>query len=84
MITALTAHLSTPAEIETAFDLPRSHAARALRLEGYGIEIGTPADFVLLEAADARTALRLQPPRRYVVRNGRVVATSSIERHTRV
>jgi cytosine deaminase len=84
MITALTAHMSTPEEIETAFDLPRSHGAEALRLEGYGIEVGTPADFVLLEAADAREALRLQPPRRYVVRNGRVVATTSVERHTRL
>ncbi len=84
MIAALTAHLTTPAEIETAFDMPRSHAAKAMRLEGYGIEVGTPADFVLLEAADAREALRLQPPRRYVVRNGRVVATSSVERHIRL
>ena len=83
MLTALTAHLSTPTEIETAFDLPRSNAAKALRLEGYGIEPGNPADFVLLAATTAREALRLQPPRRHVVRNGRVVATTSVQRNTR-
>ena len=83
MLTALTAHLSTPAEIEAAFDLPRSNAAGALRLEGYGIEPGSPADFVLLAADNAREALRLQPPRRYVVRNGRVVAKTSVTRSTR-
>ena len=68
---------------ETAFDLPRSNAAKALRLEGYGIEPGNPADFVLLATVTAREALRLQPPRRYVVRNGRVVATTSVQRNTR-
>ena len=80
MITALTAHLSSAAEIEAAFDLPRSRAAQVMRLEGYGLLLGTPADFVLLEADCAREALRLQPPRRYVIRNGRVVAGTRIER----
>jgi cytosine deaminase len=80
MLTALTAHLSTPEELETAFDMPRSHGARVMRLEGYGITEGTPADLVLLEAADAREALRLQPPRRFVIRNGRVVAATRQER----
>ena len=79
MITALTSHLSTPAEIEAAFDLPRHRAAEVMRLPGYGIEVGTPADLVLLEAASAREALRMQPPRRYVVRNGEVVAENRTE-----
>lgn len=79
MITALTAHLSTPEEIQIAFNMPRSHAARALRLDGFGLEVGNQANFTLLEASDAQDALRLQPPRRYVVRGGRILAENWVE-----
>ncbi len=79
LVTALTAHLSTPDEIQTAFDMPRWRAARALRLSDYGLEIGNPADFTLFEADNAQDALRLQPPRRYVVRGGRILAENRVE-----
>lgn len=79
MVTALTAHLSTPDEIQTAFDMPRWRAAKALRLSEYGLEMGNPANFTLIEAVDAQDALRLQPARRYVVRGGRILAEKVIE-----
>ena len=79
MITALTAHLSTPDEIQTAFNMPRSHAAKALRLVDYKLEVGSPANFTLIEASNAQDALRLQPARRYVVREGRILAENLIE-----
>ncbi|MCK6451889.1 MAG: amidohydrolase family protein [Alphaproteobacteria bacterium] len=49
-------------------------AARIMGLEGYGIEKGCHADFVLLQAKDPVEAIRLRPPRLAVVRRGRVVA----------
>jgi len=74
MITALAAHLTRPEEIDTAFDMPRQRAARALRLEGYGLKVGNPADIVLLDARDALEALRVQPVERAVIRGGRLVS----------
>lgn len=80
MITSLTAHLTSPEEIEYAFNMPRYHAARTLRLEKYGLAVGFPADFTLFEAPDAGEALRLQPPRRFVIRAGKIVAETKVER----
>lgn len=79
MITALAAHMSTPDEIQAVFDMPRRHAAHILKLEGYGLHVGAPADLVVLDAATPQEALRLQPPRRYVVRNGNLVAETRVE-----
>ncbi len=79
MFTSVTAHLTAPDEIETAFDMPRGRAARALRLTGYGVAVGAPADMVFLPAADAQEALQLQPAQRKVVRNGRVVADTTVQ-----
>jgi cytosine/creatinine deaminase len=79
LVTALTAHLSTPAEIQTAFDMPRQRAAQALRLADYEIQAGAPANFTLFAATNAQDALRLQPPRRYVVRGGRILAENVVE-----
>jgi cytosine deaminase len=83
MFTSITAHLTTPDEVRICFDMPRARAARVLGLREYGLAPGLPADLVLLPARDAQEALQAQPPRRYVVRNGRIVATSRLER-TRV
>ncbi len=80
MITSITAHLTTPEEIETAFDMPRRAAARALRLENYELRPGAPANLVLFPAGGAQEALQLQPPRRYVVRRGQVAASTQVVR----
>ncbi|MFC0134488.1 cytosine deaminase [Massilia eurypsychrophila] len=48
--------------------------ARILGLEGYGLEPGCHADFVLLDAASTVEAIRLRAARRLVVRRGVVVS----------
>ena len=78
LITAHAAHLASPDEIRAAFDMPRYRAARMLRLPRYGVEVGAPADLVLLDAASAVEALRRQPPRRAVIRAGRVLAETRV------
>ena len=80
MITSLTAHLTTPEEIEYAFNMPRYNAAKVLRLEQYQLVSGFPANFTLFEAPNAVEALRLQPPRRLVIRNGKIVAETKMVR----
>jgi cytosine deaminase len=74
LITAHAAHLASPQEIRAAFDMPRYHAARMLHLEHYGVTVGAPADLVILDAASPVEALRRQPPRRYVIRAGQILA----------
>jgi len=75
MVTSIAAHLTRPDEIQTAFDMPRWRAAQALNLKGYGIFAGAPANIVFLAAENAREALRLQPLKRLVIRNGNLVST---------
>ena len=52
------------------------NAARILGLDGYGLEPGCNADFVVLQARDPIEAIRLRAARLYVVRRGKVVAES--------
>jgi cytosine/adenosine deaminase-related metal-dependent hydrolase len=44
--------------------------ARAARSPDYGIAPGNKADLVVLGAPSVHEALRLQPPRRHVIKNG--------------
>ncbi len=78
LITAHAAHLGAPDEIQAAFDMPRYHAARLWRKEGYGIRVGAEANLIVLDATSAVEALRRQPTRRYVIRNGRLLAESQL------
>ena len=57
-----------------AFDAVTVNPARALHLEGYGLEKGCNADFVVLQAKDPIEAIRLKANRLKVVRRGKVIA----------
>lgn len=73
---AHTAHMSSQNEIKEAFDLPRYKAARVLRLDDYGMEVGCEANLVLFQAVSAADALRRQPERLNVIRKGEVLVQS--------
>ena len=73
---AHTAQLTLPHELETVFDMVTKNGARAARLSGYGIAPGCQADLVVIDAPSVQESLRLQPPRRYVIKAGEVVAES--------
>jgi cytosine deaminase len=64
----------TDAELTAAFDVVTAAGARALRLEGYGIEVGAKADFVTLDAEHVPLAVVSVPKNRRVFRHGRLVA----------
>ena len=66
--------LDTDDELRFAYELVTANAARALRLEGYGLAVGNPADFVLVEAACLPQAVAAPPPRRVTFKRGRRVA----------
>jgi cytosine deaminase len=65
---------NTDAELAVAFDLVTEAAAKALRLEGYGLRVGARADFVTLNAAHIPEAVVSAPQGRSVYRDGRLVA----------
>jgi cytosine deaminase len=67
-------YLTTPELIEEAFLMPLDNAARAFRVEPYGIEVGNPADLVLLPVSSVVDAIRLHPAPRMVLRNGQILA----------
>lgn len=64
----------TDDELAAAFDLATAAAARALRLENYGLAEGANADFVVLDAAHVQEAVVARPVRRQVYKAGRLVA----------
>jgi cytosine deaminase len=82
LLAAHAAHLSLPAQIEQVFAMPTVNAAKVLRVQDYGLRPGCAADVVILDAPDAAEAIRLQAPRRWVVKRGRVVAETEIRRQT--
>jgi cytosine deaminase len=77
------AQMSGHDEIAAVYDLVTTNAARTLRIaDRYGIEEGKPASFIVLDARDPHDALRLVPARLHVVKEGRVVATTTPARST--
>jgi cytosine/creatinine deaminase len=50
--------------------------AAILHLEGYGLEPGCLADFVVLDAADPIDAIRTKAARLFVLRRGKVIASA--------
>ena len=72
------AQMSSQDARRRCFDAVTVNAARALGLEGYGLEPGCRADFVLLQARSPVEAIRLRAQRLLVVRGGAVIARSPL------
>src|SRR5262245_55540966 len=72
------AQLTLPHELEQVMDMITVNAARAARVSNYGIAPGMTADLVVVEVPSVHEALRLQPPRLYVFKDGREVARSTM------
>jgi cytosine/creatinine deaminase len=65
-------------ELKLALDMVTSAAARVLRVKGYGIAVGGPADFVAVEAGSVAEAVATRPRRKFVIKDGRVVAKDGV------
>ncbi len=61
-------------ELLGALDAVTHSAARALGIADYGLEVGCPADFVLVKAENTQDAMVRRPHERIVVKAGRIVA----------
>ena len=79
-VAAHAGHLVTPALIRAAFEMPGYRAARTFRMDDYGIEVGRPASLLLLPVESEVDALRLHPAPTLVMREGRVLVRTRVER----
>jgi cytosine/creatinine deaminase len=70
------AQMTSQAGMRQCFDAVTVNSARILGLEGYGLEVGCKADFVLLQARSPVEAIRLRAQRLLVVRGGTVIASA--------
>ncbi|WP_102106893.1 amidohydrolase family protein [Oceaniglobus roseus] len=70
------AQMTSRAAIRQCFDAVTVNAAKAMGLEGYGLEEGCRGDLVILQAADPAEAIRLSPARLAVVKGGKVISTT--------
>ncbi|CAN7195224.1 amidohydrolase family protein [Rhizobium sp. LjRoot30] len=68
----------TDEELALAFDVVTEGSARALRLEGYGLTVGSKADFVTLAAEHVPEAVIGVPKGRAVYKAGRLVARDGV------
>ncbi|TXH48248.1 MAG: cytosine deaminase [Burkholderiaceae bacterium] len=62
------------AGLELALSMATFGGARVMRLRDYGLDAGCRADLVLVDAECAAEAVAAHPPRRLVLRHGRIVA----------
>jgi cytosine deaminase len=68
--------MTSQAAMRQCFEAVTTHPARLLGLEGYGLQAGCHADFVLLQARDPIEAIRLRAARLSVWRRGRLLASN--------
>ena len=65
-------------EVEMALDVCTYGGAAVMRLAGYGLQPGDAADLVLVDGEALAEAVATRPPRRLVVKRGRVVARDGL------
>lgn len=78
MIVGYRSGFNTDAELALAFDMITSHAARALKLESYGIVEGGAADLLVIDAQHVQEAVISRPKPRDVYKAGRLVASNGV------
>lgn len=65
-------------QINDGLKLVTENSAKALGLQGYGVEEGNAANFIILPAENGFDAVRRQVPTRYSIRHGKVIAETKL------
>ncbi len=71
------AQMTSREDMRWCYDAVTVNPAKAMHLEGYGLEKGCHADMVVLQAKNPIEAIRLKSPRLFVVRRGEVIAEAA-------
>jgi cytosine/adenosine deaminase-related metal-dependent hydrolase len=78
MIVGLRNNLRRDEEIEFALRACTRGGAALMGIADYGLEVGRPADLVIVDGATPAEAVVSRPPRRLVIKRGRVVARDGV------
>jgi len=76
LLLAYIAQYNTNETAEIVYDMITYNAAKAMRVENYGIKPGNPANLNIIEAPSVSEAFRLRANRSHVIRNGKIIATT--------
>ena len=71
------AQMTSQAAMRQCFDAVTVNPAKLMHLQGYGLQAGCHADFVLLQARDPVEAIRLRAVRLKVFKRGKLVAQTA-------
>ena len=71
------AQMTSQSGIRAAYEAVTTNAAKIMHLEGYGVEAGCDASFVLLQASDVVDAIRRRANRLKVFKRGKLVAETA-------
>jgi cytosine deaminase len=82
-VAVLSAALRTEDEVAASLEMVTDGAARALRRSERTIEVGAPADLVVLEAENLTEVLRGLSSRRVTIKGGKLVGGMATERSVR-
>jgi cytosine deaminase len=61
-------------EIDACFEMVTSNGARSLQIQDYGLQVGNPANVVVVDAPSAFEAVRQRAKARYVISRGKLIA----------
>ena len=61
-------HMSSPTQIQQAFDMICGKAAQVMRIERYAVEVGASADLLVFDARDVAELVRLSPTPKHLIR----------------
>ncbi|MCU0569361.1 MAG: cytosine deaminase [Oculatellaceae cyanobacterium Prado106] len=71
------AQMTGTAEMDACYNMTTWHGAKTLHLEDqYGIEVGKPANLIVLDAGDRFDAIRRRATVRHVISQGKVLAST--------
>ncbi len=73
MLAVAACHLGGADDLPSVLPMLTTNAARALRIDDYGLAVGCRADLVLLDTRSVIDAVIDQPDKLYVIKNGRVI-----------
>ena len=68
-------HVGARADMRNCFDMITTRSARLMNIADYGLEVGKPADLVVLDAPGPETAVAELSPVLYAFKNGRRTVT---------
>jgi cytosine deaminase len=71
------AQMTSRPGIRACFDAVTANAAKVMHLQGYGLERGCEASFVLLQAPDVTEAIRLRANRLRVWKKGKTISETN-------